>query len=257
MELNELDVNWRHWFERWEAMQNCYVPRRIYRFDLMLKLPGLPHEAEVRILDLGCGPGSLSFLALQLYPNARILAVDFDPVLLALGQQVARGTTDHIEFKQVDIREGEWWKAHRSEFDLVVSATALHWLNADHLAQAFRRVYDVLKPGGWFFNSDHAASEDPQIQDLYREMLQQKRQAAFRATKADNWNGFWEALGRAVGQMDLAALRNVNHFWEGTDDGQPKVFHLTALRQRGFEQVEVYWQDLGEVVIGGQEPLRG
>jgi trans-aconitate methyltransferase len=254
MDLTDLGLDWHDWFERWEAMQNCYVPRRMDRFEIMLKLPGLPRETEVRILDLGCGPGSLSFFASQRYPNACILAVDFDPVLLAMGQQIARGTTAHVEFKQVDIREGEWWKAHRSEFDLVVSATALHWLNAEHLVQAFQRTYEVLKPGGWLLNSDHAASEHPQIQDLYREMLQQKRQAAFRATKADDWSGFWEALGRAVAQLDLAALRNANHFWEGTDDGQPKVFHLTALQKCGFEQVDAYWQDLGEAVIGGRRP---
>ena len=50
------EIDWPHWFARWEAMQNCYVPHRLYRFDLMLKLAGLPREGEAHILDLGCGP---------------------------------------------------------------------------------------------------------------------------------------------------------------------------------------------------------
>jgi len=49
----------------------------------------------------------------------------------------------------------------------------------------------------------------------------------------------------------------VNHFWEGTDDGQPKEFHLAALRQCGFEQVETYWQDLGEAIIGARKARGG
>ncbi len=257
MNLVDLELDWNHWFERWEAMQNCYVPGRVDRFNLMLTLPGFQREVEASILDLGCGPGSLSFFSLRLYPNARVLAVDFDPVLLAAGRKIARQSTDRIEFKNADIRDGNFWKEHESEFDLVVSATALHWLNAQHLAQIFQRAYDVLRPGGWFVNSDHVANEDPAVQDLYRKMLQQKRQAAFRATKADDWNGFWEALGRAVNQLDLAGLRNVNHFWEGTDDGQPTEFHLTALRRCRFERAEVYWQEFGEAVIGGRKPPDG
>jgi len=82
MTLLDSDLDWHQWFERWEAMQNCYIPQRLYRFDLMLQLADLSREGEVQILDLGCGPGSLAFRALQRYSNARIVAVDFDPVLL-------------------------------------------------------------------------------------------------------------------------------------------------------------------------------
>jgi hypothetical protein len=32
-------------------------------------------------------------------------------------------------------------------FDAAVSATALHWLSADHLAALYGRVADVLLPG--------------------------------------------------------------------------------------------------------------
>lgn len=257
MDVTNPDLDWRSWFARWEAMQNCYVPRRIERFDFMLTLPGFPREAELRILDVGCGPGSLSFLALRHFPNARILAVDFDPVLLAMGQQIAEKSFGRVEFERVDIREPGWWKPHDGEFDLVVSATALHWLSPEHLAQTFQHIFEVLTPGGWFFNSDHVASGDPPTQSSYREMLQKTREAASSATGADDWNGFWESLGHAVGRLDLAKLRDVNHFWEGTDDGQPKEFHLSALRQSGFEQIEAYWQELGEAIIGARKPRGG
>jgi ubiquinone/menaquinone biosynthesis C-methylase UbiE len=223
----------------------------------MLKLPGLPREAELRILDVGCGPGSLSFLAFRHFPNARIVAVDFDPVLLAMGRQIAEKSFGQVEFKQVDLREPGWWKPHDGEFDLVVSATALHWLSAEHLAQTFRRIFRVLTPGGWLLNSGHVASGDPPTQSSYRDMLEKRRQTAFSSTRADDWNGFWESLGHAVGRLDLAKLRNVSHFWEGTDDGQPKESHLGALRKCGFERVEVYWQDLGEAIIGARKPRGG
>ena len=252
--LLDIDLDWRLWFDRWEAMQNCYIPQRLHRFELMLAIPHLPREAEVQILDLGCGPGSLAFFALRRHANARIVAVDFDPVLLAIGRQMARGTTDRIAFVRADIREAGWWEAYDGTFDLVLSATALHWLSARHLAQTYRRVYRALKPGGWLMNSDHVAHDDPQTQTRYRQMLQERQRAAFRATNAHDWNGFWEALGREVSQMDLPALRNAAAFWEGTDDGQPRLFHIAQLRQCGFDHVDVHWQDLGEAVIGARKP---
>ncbi len=220
----------------------------------MMKLAGMPASDEVQILDLGCGPGSLSFFARRCYPKARILAVDFDPILLKIGQEMAKGTTDRIQFKRADLRDGDWWADYRETFDLVVSATALHWLNAEHLAQTFRRTYEVLKPGAWFFNSDHVASDDPAVGGArYRELLEQKQQAAFRATKADDWEGFWQKLAEELGAPNIASVRDISECWEGTDDGQPMQFHLTALQASGFRHVEVCWQDLGEAVIGAQK----
>jgi SAM-dependent methyltransferase len=250
----EFKLDWQKWFERWERMQNCYIPRRLDRFALMLKLPGFPREAEVRILDLGCGPGSLSIFALEHYPNARIVAVDFDPVLLAMGREVVGGMSDRIEFKHVDIREGGWWGAYEGAFDLVLSATALHWLSAERLAQTYRRVYRALKPGGWFLNSDHVASDSPEMQARYRRMLQERQEGAFRATGADDWDGFWEALRKELRRVGFPELRSETESWEGSEDGRPRQFCLDSLRGCRFEQVEVHWQELGEAVIGARKP---
>ncbi|MBN1888561.1 MAG: hypothetical protein JW850_11245, partial [Thermoflexales bacterium] len=56
-----IELDWLMWYDRWETMQNCYVPQRLRRFDLMLQLIDLPREAPLHVLDLGCGPGSLAF----------------------------------------------------------------------------------------------------------------------------------------------------------------------------------------------------
>jgi len=255
MVIVDSDLDWHDWFERWEAMQNCYIPQRLQRFDLMLQRADLRREAQVEILDLGCGPGSLSLLALQHYPNARVLAVDANPILLAIGQHVAKETTDHLQFLQVDIRQADWWAAYEGRFDLVLSATALHWLTAAHLAQTYRSIYQVLKPGGWFLNSDHIASDHPETQSRYRQILHANQQVALRAARTDDWNGFWQGLAAKLGQPNVQALLGETSIWEGSDDGQPKPFHISVLQECGFEQVEFHWQDLGEAVIGAWKPL--
>lgn len=245
------NLDWQRYYERWEAMQNCYVPQRIYRFDLMLRLANLPRDEEVHILDLGCGPGSLSFRALRSYPRAHVLAVDFDPIMLTMGREVAGEAADRIAFQRVDLRQPGWWAPYEETFDLIVSSTALHWLNADNLRKLYQRVYWALQPGGRFFNSDHMASSDPEVQAHYEKLLHVDQQTAFHVVGADDWERFWQDLEQALGQpID----RSQEDLWEGTDSGLPRQFHVEALRACGFEQVAFHWQDLGEAVMGAKKP---
>ena len=254
MTLHDSDLDWCAWFERWQAQQDCYVPRRQYRFDLMLQWPGFARNAELHILNVGCGPGSLAFHALDWYPKAQVVAVDQDPVLLAIGQQVARSKTGDIQFLQADIRELDWWAAQDGVFDLVISANALHWLSAESLSTTYRRIFAALKPGGWLMNSDHVAGDCADTQARYREMLRAKQETAFRESGADNWDAFWSGLGRELGQPVLWGLRNEAEYWEGSEDGYSKQYHVEMLRGCGFEQVEFHWQDLGEAVLGARKP---
>jgi SAM-dependent methyltransferase len=245
------DLDWQHWFARWEAMQNCYVPHRLYRFDLMLRLADLPREDEVHILDLGCGPGTLSLRALRHYPNARLVAADFDPVMLAIGQEVAGEAASCIQFLRVDLRQADWWQPYQETFDLIVSSTALHWLSEEHMRDVYEHSHRALKPGGRFFNSDHMASNDPDVQTHYRKLLHVNQQSAFHVVGADDWEAFWRELEQAMGQkLD----RSEEELWEGTDNGLPRQFHVETLRACGFEQVAFHWQDLGEAVIGARKP---
>ncbi|MBI5043359.1 MAG: class I SAM-dependent methyltransferase, partial [Nitrospirae bacterium] len=217
----------------------------------------LPHDGNVQILDLGCGPGSLAFHALQHYPNAYILAVDANSVLLAIGQQIPKKTTERLQFLEADIRQPDWWMAYKDTFDLVLSATTLHWLSPEHLTQVYQNIYQVLKLGGWFLSSDHIASDNSETQAHYRQMLQKHQQTAFRETGADDWDGFWQSLATELGKPDSQTLRGERNIWEGNDDGQPRQFHINTLQQCGFEKIEFYWQDLGEAVIGARKPLAG
>ena len=66
----------------WESQQAIHAPDRELRFRLMLdnveQLTGQP----ARVLDLACGPGSITRRVLDRFPTARVVAVDIDPLLL-------------------------------------------------------------------------------------------------------------------------------------------------------------------------------
>ena len=79
------------WIARWDAQQAGYLPDREERFTAMLDVLEVVLPPNFVAVDLCCGPGSLSRRLLSRFPQARVLAVDLDPVLLALGHVVRKG----------------------------------------------------------------------------------------------------------------------------------------------------------------------
>ena len=71
----------------WEDQQNGHAPDRELRFQLLLdyveQLTGGP---PARVLDLACGPGSITRRVLNRFPAAEVVAVDTDPLLLDLAR---------------------------------------------------------------------------------------------------------------------------------------------------------------------------
>src|ERR1700721_1073618 len=92
-ELTELDPPAaRDWIARWDRQQEVYLPDREDRFTALIDAAeagtGRP---DPLVLDLGCGPGSLAVRLLARIPAATVIAVDADPVTLALGRSAYGG----------------------------------------------------------------------------------------------------------------------------------------------------------------------
>jgi ubiquinone/menaquinone biosynthesis C-methylase UbiE len=80
-------------------------------YDLMTKLMGadqarraLLDQAELwpvhRVLDIGCGTGSLAVLLKRLYPEVDVVGIDPDPKALARARQKAERAAVSLRFDQ-------------------------------------------------------------------------------------------------------------------------------------------------------------
>ena len=242
--------DWQHWMTRWERMQERYVVGREERFAVLMRMVRATQPAALRVLDLGCGPGSLMLRLLEQFPQAHIVGIDFDPTLLALARAQFAKFGDRATFVRADLRDPSWAESVAAPFDAVVSATALHWLPSEQLALVYRRVGQVVRLGGIFLNADHVGSESAPIQKAWEkhrdEVLTQGANMA-----ADDWSGFWKAYGQAL-NVDMEAIhQRMARDQEGVEQGMPLAWHFHELKASGFRYVDCVWRSDGDAVYGG------
>ncbi|MDP3652621.1 MAG: methyltransferase domain-containing protein [Rhodoferax sp.] len=93
------------------------------------------------VLDAGCGPGRLLGLARPRWPDAAWLGVDIAPGMVLTARQ-AYANDPRAQFVEGDVAA---FQADRS-FDLVVSSSALQWLQP--FAEGVAHVAQLCSPGG-------------------------------------------------------------------------------------------------------------
>jgi tRNA (cmo5U34)-methyltransferase len=111
---------------------------------------------EVRadtILDLGTGSGETLRHVVEQHPAARCVGIDESDAMLAAAQQLVPHADLRVARLQDELPEGP--------FDLVVSALAVHHLDAQEKAALFRRVAQRLTAGGRFVLADVIVPDDP------------------------------------------------------------------------------------------------
>jgi len=107
----------------------------------------IPHlRPGMRLLDCGCGPGSISADLASLVAPGTVIGIDIEPRQLDVARALAadRGV-DNVEFQLANIYDLPF---PESSFDAVFAHTAVEHLAKPRLA--FAEVRRILKPGGIF-----------------------------------------------------------------------------------------------------------
>lgn len=105
-----------------------------------------------RVLELGVGTGQTSRRVLDLHPEAELVGIDESAGMLAVA------SADLIADLRVSRLEDP---LPEGDFDLVVSALAVHHLDSAGKADLFARVAALLRPGGRFVLGDVVVPDDP------------------------------------------------------------------------------------------------
>lgn len=247
------------WIDRWDAQQETFLPDREERFTALIDaVQESSGRDDPLVLDLGCGPGSLAVRLIERIPAATVVAIDADPLLLALGEAawdgrhasaIGSAPVSSIRFTDRDLRVPGWSGALglARKADAAVSTTALHWLPPDALAAMYAEVASVLRPGGLMLNGDHLTEDEataPTLAKLGRALIEREEKRRSPHGQGESWHGWWDAVTADPDLADLVAARQgrasgLEH--HGSPSGLLSV-HVDALRAAGFAEVGTIWQ---------------
>jgi len=245
------DFDYQHWIDRWDRMQQRYLVKRNERFDIIVRLIMATQGSVEKILDLGCGTGSLMLQLLEAFSQAQVFGIDFDPTLLILAE--SRLSKYGVRAKTIltDLRDASWLQSLPDSVDAVVSATALHWFTPEQLEVFYAQISKILRSGGIFLNADHISSACASIQKAWEQHRAEMREQEGNFT-ADDWDGFWDAYSQALG-LDVRKIhQRVIGGWEGgVEEGLPLAWHFDKLRDNGFSYVDCFWRCDCDAIYGG------
>jgi SAM-dependent methyltransferase len=248
--MPELDTETaRHWVGRWDAQQQGYLPDREERFTALIDaVEAGTGRPDPLVLDLGCGPGSLAVRLLARLPAATVVAVDSDPLLLALGGAAYAGVRG-LRFVDADLRVAGWPGALGLDrpADAAVSTTALHWLTASQLAAMYGQLARVLRPGGLLLDGDHLCEDSAAAPVLARlGQVLSERADARRAPvgQQEDWKQWWAAATADPALAGPAARRASRRLSEDHHGSESLLLnqHVSALRAAGFAEIGTLWQ---------------
>jgi SAM-dependent methyltransferase len=253
-------VNWQHWLQRWDTQQTGYLPHREARFTAMLDVLEVLLPPDFVAIDLACGPGSLSQRLLQRFPQAQCLAIDFDPVLLKMGQSVFGDFQGRLTWLEADLRSidllAEFIKAKTGgKIDAVLSTTAIHWLLNTELLGLYQQLGRLIHPGGIFLNGDNIrfSPTQPTFQRVSDTWHQQREVSSFQEQGVEDWQQWWEAIAQEFVQVpELNNLLQERHRRFGSksvEENPTYELHQAALENAGFREVGTIWQHRDDRVL--------
>ncbi len=124
--------------------------------------PLLLDQAElapgVRVMDLGCGTGTLALLAKEREPGCEVVGVDGDPAILELAAGKAEQAGVDIAFDEALSTDLPYPDA---SFDRVLSTLFFHHLMPPDKERTLAEIRRVLRPGGQLHVADFTRPADP------------------------------------------------------------------------------------------------
>jgi tRNA (cmo5U34)-methyltransferase len=197
----------------YDALRRRLVPDFDAFYGAALEALGLVAPPVGRVLDLGAGTGLLAAMVTRAHPEAELVLLDGAGEMLA---QARERLGDRVSYVTADLGdplpEGPW--------DAVVSALAIHHLDAAGKRDLFARVHDALAPGGVFVNAEQVLGPTPKLDAGYRE---RHRAQAF-------------ALGVSPAEWE-ATLERMSH-----DRCDTVADQLAWLADAGFVDVDSPWR---------------
>jgi tRNA (cmo5U34)-methyltransferase len=179
----------------------------------------------LKVLDLGCGTGTISLEIKNNFPNATFTLVDLSPKML----EIAKNKINNLD---TQIHNVDFYKYNiECNYDVIISSLALHHLVTDNDKKTFYlKIYKGLSDNGLFFNADVVLSSKNHLQGLY---IKKWVEYMSKSCELDEIINKW-----------LVTYKN-------EDNPAVLLEQIKWLEEIGFKNVDIVWKYYNFAVYGG------
>jgi ubiquinone/menaquinone biosynthesis C-methylase UbiE len=137
-------------------------------------------QPELKVLELGSGPGMLAEQILRRCPSVRVYTLlDFSEPMLATSQERLAEFETRLRLVRADFRDDDWM-ANVGSVDAVLSMQAVHEVrHKRHVPALYEKIRSVLNPGGLMLICDHLPGENSDVRRSALYMTSEEQLAGF------------------------------------------------------------------------------
>ena len=190
-----------------------------------------------RVLDLGCGDGILTHELLKTDDSISAMLIDGSEDMLNKARE-RLAAFENIRFLRASFQELLGAGVQLPEFNLVVSALAIHHLINSEKDSLFAYIYSRLSDGGCFVNIDIVLSPTEALAKWYLALWREwmiAKEAEFNIESNYEWVIKSCMEGEHYSRLDILNDQ------------------LSALKEAGFQDVDCFYKHGIFVVYGGRK----
>ncbi|MBI2105381.1 class I SAM-dependent methyltransferase [Candidatus Woesearchaeota archaeon] len=193
------------------------------------------NDSEIKVLEIGCGPGFTTLIILDSDERTKIVAVDNEPVMITQAKEILKKFIDISRVQLIEDDALEFLKKQSSDsFDVFASGFTLHNLPNNFRQKVTKEIYRVLKSGGIFVNADKYALDNES---------KHKKSLEWQLHK------FKEKYSQ-INRPDLIK-EWTNHYLE---DDKPNVImresdSINAMNEMGFKDIKIVFRKQMDAVL--------
>jgi tRNA (cmo5U34)-methyltransferase len=218
MAKSEHDWGSKEYDQDWVSKDSRRAAEREAQFTAAISWLSVFIGERSRVMDLGCGPGTLAEKLLTAFPGMSVICSDGSDEMLRLARERLASFGERASFVQADFGADQWIAELPRDLDAVVSARAIHNLRKLKLiGPVYGQIFELLRPGGFFLNIERVNFSTPALRRYYRELQMKTR-------------------GRAA-KMDGPAPSLLQQF--------------RLLKRAGFGDIDCFWREGNTAIVGG------